>query len=402
MNQPITKPNTKTVAQLRLRFLLTAVLYIVATMLGYAALQDQPTPQATHWLGWTLFGMLCHIVILWWGLPHNHRKTENRLLPTLGFGNAITLTRGLLVALVAGFLFSPLPTDQLLSWTPAILYTVAILLDYLDGFVARLTNHSTQLGEMLDMEFDGLGILIAIAIAIQYGNLPPWYLILGLGRQLFILGLWIRTRLGKPNFDMTKSNNRRLIAGVQMGFISVMLWPILAPPFTTLACILFSVPLAASFARDWLVVSGQFDPHSTSYQRWHSWGKNVLESSAPLLLRFVAVVAFAILWHRSNVPLSDTWDTYHKLTNLSAITAVLFALHWITPLAAFALLLGIISRTSALILIAFVALSVLVSGMGWEEVVLLTSTSWILQFSGGMLALWPIEEKLLGKRAGED
>ena len=89
-------------------------------------------------------------------------------------------------------------------------------------------------------------ILIAIGLAIQYGQLPVWYLILGLGRQLFIFGIWVRQRMGLPVYDLPPSDNRRVIAGFQMGFISVMLWPVFAPPLMTLACILFSIPLLIS------------------------------------------------------------------------------------------------------------------------------------------------------------
>lgn len=71
-------------------------------------------------------------------------------------------------------------------------------IDFFDGFVARYTSRETRLGAILDIEFDGLGILIAVGLAIQYGHLPPWYLILGMARQLFILGIWLRRRLGKP------------------------------------------------------------------------------------------------------------------------------------------------------------------------------------------------------------
>ena len=168
------------------------------------------------------------------------------LLPTLGYGNGLTLTRGLAICLLAGFLFSPRPPG-LLAWVPALLYTLSSIIDYLDGYVARVTGHSTVLGEILDMEFDGLGMLVAITVAIQYGQLPWWYLILGLGRQLFIGGIWLRNRLHKPIYEMTPSENRRLIAGFQMGFMTVILWPIFSPPTTTLACVLFSIPLAGSF-----------------------------------------------------------------------------------------------------------------------------------------------------------
>ncbi|MEZ4717647.1 MAG: CDP-alcohol phosphatidyltransferase family protein [Caldilineaceae bacterium] len=55
--------------------------------------------------------------------------------------------------------------------------------------MARITNHSTKLGEMLDMEYDVIGIFAAVLLAISYGQLPVWYLGIGLARRFFWPGI---------------------------------------------------------------------------------------------------------------------------------------------------------------------------------------------------------------------
>ncbi len=62
------------------------------------------------------------------------------------------------------------------------------MVDLLDGYVARVTRRESRLGAILDMEFDGLGILIASAVAVQYDKIPAWYLLLGVARLLFVAG----------------------------------------------------------------------------------------------------------------------------------------------------------------------------------------------------------------------
>ena len=131
--------------------------------------------------------MVVQMGILWWALPANRPEGTGLLFRSLGYANGMTLARGLLTCLLAGFLFGPDPVG-LLAWAPAVLYTLERVIDFFDGFVARVTRRETRLGAILDIEFDGIGILVAVALAIQYGKLPSWYLILGLGRQLFVLG----------------------------------------------------------------------------------------------------------------------------------------------------------------------------------------------------------------------
>ena len=56
------------------------------------------------------------------------------------------------------------------------------------GYVARRTNRVSRLGETLDMEYDGLGVLTACALAVQYGQLPLLFLLVGAGPSAFRLG----------------------------------------------------------------------------------------------------------------------------------------------------------------------------------------------------------------------
>src|SRR4051812_39761387 len=203
---------------LRRQWLMVALAYAAALLLGYNLLNQAAEPQQSlQWLTLAATAMAVQLGILWWALPLNQRQGQSLakgeiplLLPALGYANAITLLRGLLACMLAGFLFAPQPLG-LLAWLPALLYTLERLVDFADGYVARITRRETRLGEVLDIEFDGLGILIAITLGIQYGKLPPWYLLLGLARPLFVLGMWLLRRAGKPLYDLPPSEHRRVI-----------------------------------------------------------------------------------------------------------------------------------------------------------------------------------------------
>jgi CDP-diacylglycerol--glycerol-3-phosphate 3-phosphatidyltransferase len=386
--------------QLRWRWLVTALIYSVFLLGGYWLLRSAWTPAwATGWLGWAMLTMLLELAVLWWILPSNHPPTTTSLLPTFGYGTNLTLACGLLLFLLAGFLFAPRPPGWL-AWIPALLYTVARLVDYVDGYVARITNHETKLGSILDMELDGFGVLIAILLGIQYGVLPIWYLPLALSRQLFILGIWLRQRRGLPVYEMTPSGNRRIVAGYQTAFLSWALWPSFRPPLSTVAAVVFALPLLASFGRDWLVVSGALDPASERYQRGRLVVKDLLEGWLPLLARVVCfgLAGLLLLAEVADFP---TWLPHLQAVGWTSPNLWLWLLVIVSVPAAIAILLGVVGRLAALPLMVLAWLDVAANGLEWTDNVWLFVAAAIVTHAGsGRWALWQPEESILHTRPG--
>lgn len=380
---------------LRKRWLFTAGLYVAALIAGYGFLDwAWSAGHAVWWLGWAAAATLVELGILWWILPHNHRKASPRLLPTFGYGTALTLVCGLLLVLLAGFLFAPRPSG-LLAWIPPLLYTAARLVDYIDGYIARITDHETELGGILDMEFDGLGVLIAVLLGIQYGALPLWYLPLALSRQLFIGGLWWRSRRGLPVYEMTPSANRRIIAGYQTAFISVALWPIFLPPVSTLAAVIFALPLIASFLRDWLVVSGALDPATAMYQRTRTRVKELIEGWLPLVARLAGGGIAALLLVR-HIPLWQAHLAEQGVGPLGSATLIGLAVVALLPY-----VLGVLGRVAALPLMVLAWMDIAAAGLSWQDNAWLFIAAAIVTHAGsGRFALWQPEEAILHRRPG--
>ncbi|RIK34183.1 MAG: hypothetical protein DCC57_24485, partial [Chloroflexi bacterium] len=133
--------NLQALRRLRLRWAFTALIYAGALAGGYWLLRDAWQPsRAGGWLLWAGLAALVELAILWGSLRHNHPPDSPILRAGFGYGTALTLLCGLLLALVAGFLFAPRPPGWL-AWMPALLYTVARLVDYIDGYVARITQY---------------------------------------------------------------------------------------------------------------------------------------------------------------------------------------------------------------------------------------------------------------------
>lgn len=185
--------------------------------------------------------------LLYRGLPGNRRAGEPDVLPGLGAPTRITMFRGLLVAMASGFLSVPSVV------APA--YTAAAILDGVDGLIARCARRETLLGSNFDVEVDAAGILVASFGGILLGKLPLGYAAVGLARYLFTLGIAARKRAGKPVRDLDPSPLRRLLAGIQMGFLATALWPPVPRALTVAAAYPFGAATLIMFLRDWLFVS---------------------------------------------------------------------------------------------------------------------------------------------------
>lgn len=362
-------------AGLRFRWALYAGFSLAWLLGGWALLAAawQPT-YALRWLALAGAATSYLLLVFWRGLEHNRRSGEDTLLPTLGLGNLLTLLRGAFIASLLGFLFSPWPQGWA-AWLPGLLYCLACAADFFDGYLARVTNHATHLGEILDLSFDGVGVLAAALLAVQYGQAPIWYLSVALVRYLFLVGLWWRRQRGLPVYDLPPSPGRRAIAGAQMCFIAALLLPVFSPPGTYLVAAVFALPFLAGFARDWLSVSG--------FLRTRSGGGSpqlkALSGGLPVLLRLLAVPLFL-----------------GTLAGMDASLPVLLG-----GLIVLLVLLGAAGRVSAIAGLVLLGLQQAAAGPTLVQELLILVYTGLLFLGTGPLSLWKPEEMLIYRRLGE-
>jgi CDP-diacylglycerol--glycerol-3-phosphate 3-phosphatidyltransferase len=391
-NQPLMR--------LRRRWWVLAALSMLLLGLGHRLLRTEWHPSSA-WR-WTLLAALVlayELTLLWRGLKDNRRRGESALLPTLGSANLLTLIRGLALGLLAGFLFSPLPSERL-AWLPAILYSLAIVADYLDGYLARLTHRVTLLGESLDIEFDALGILVATSLAVHYKQLPAWYLLLGMSRYLFLLGIWWRRRQGQAIHDLPPSTYRRIVAGFQMSFISVTLWPTIYPPATTWAGIMFAIPFSLSFIRDWLIVSGCLDPTSHAYMDVRRKASVVMTGWLPVWLRggILVLTSWLIFPALGN---ATTWAVPSTRPEVPFPHSALSLISLVILIADLMLMLGAAGRLASLGLAISITANILAVGLQPGNALLLSMALGILFLGSGRLSIWRPEDRILTRHAGQ-
>ncbi len=129
----------------------------------------------------------------------------------LGPANRVTLARAALVggvtALVAG---------GGMDWRPRVVVlvavaTVALILDAVDGHVARRTGSATAVGARFDMEVDAFLILVlSVFVARSLG--VWWVLAIGAMRYVFVAAAWVLPWL---RGELPPSFARKVVAAVQ-------------------------------------------------------------------------------------------------------------------------------------------------------------------------------------------
>ena len=248
-------------SRLRTRWWAAVGLCFMILLGGFGVLiHGRPQPKASQWILQSTLIMVYVLALVRVGLNLNYHPAQKVLHPTLGYGTWLTIIRGALIAVLAGYLFQPWPAAEFfpgrLSWAPGLLYITASILDYFDGRIARACRHETRLGAFLDIKLDALGLLIAPLAAIWYDQLPIAYLSVGLAYYVFKAAVRLRQKLSKTVIQLAPWRGARLIAGFQMGFVGLALLPVLKPPVTTLSAYGLMVPLLAGFVRDWMVVCG--------------------------------------------------------------------------------------------------------------------------------------------------
>jgi CDP-diacylglycerol--glycerol-3-phosphate 3-phosphatidyltransferase len=113
----------------------------------------------------------------------------------LTISNLLSISRAVLA--VPFVLVLTLPPEPRRGWAIAIL-ALAALTDRLDGDLARARNEITDWGKILDPLADKIGVACAAATLTYIGNLPVWFLVALVARDILILGggLVIRFRKG--------------------------------------------------------------------------------------------------------------------------------------------------------------------------------------------------------------
>ncbi|WP_148254472.1 CDP-alcohol phosphatidyltransferase family protein [Aidingimonas lacisalsi] len=213
---------------------------LVAALLTETVRLITAAPVTFHLGVGSIYLGMAGLLLWWWPTTHSN----------FGWANRITLFRGVLIAIFTGLLWVPAllarHADLVLGVT-----LVALLLDGLDGWVARRTATTTAFGARFDMELDAFFILMLCVAAILLDKVAPWVLAIGALRYVFVAAgsLWPWLSVGLP-----VSRRRKVICVWQVVTLLAILLPSISATAATGLAAVSLLSLAVSFLTDaiWL------------------------------------------------------------------------------------------------------------------------------------------------------
>ena len=149
----------------------------------------------------------------------------------LNLPNLLALLRIVMAPLMYWFLvdrdssvFSSIDQSWL-DYFAALLFVLASVTDFFDGFIAREWNQKTELGAILDPLADKMLVLAAFLGLIVIERANPWAILLILTREFFITGM--RVASASKGYSVAASMAGKVKTVTQMfaiGFL-MMNWP---------------------------------------------------------------------------------------------------------------------------------------------------------------------------------
>ena len=101
--------------------------------------------------------------------------------------NKLTVLRMVLVPFfVATLLLSQ--NNESLKWVALVLFVVASLTDFADGYIARKYNLITNFGKFMDPLADKILTISGMICLIELGRIPSWIVVIIVAREFIISG----------------------------------------------------------------------------------------------------------------------------------------------------------------------------------------------------------------------
>ena len=102
--------------------------------------------------------------------------------------NKLTVLRVILVPFFVVFLLLSKTTESM-KWIALVLFIVASLTDFLDGYLARSRNLVTTFGKFMDPLADKVLTISGMICLIELGRIPSWIVVIIVAREFIISGL---------------------------------------------------------------------------------------------------------------------------------------------------------------------------------------------------------------------
>jgi phosphatidylglycerophosphate synthase len=172
-----------------------------------------------------------------------------------GWPNVVTLARTALATLVAGYAAEvsmwSLPPSSHLAWTFTLIAATAVLLDGLDGYLARRFGPRSDFGARFDMESDALLLMILSVLVIVLDKVGYWALLIGGIRYAFVAAARLWSWIDR---ELPDSMRRKTVCVIQGASLIALISPVVHGQLASMIAAGALATLVWSFAVDlaWL------------------------------------------------------------------------------------------------------------------------------------------------------
>ncbi|CAE11211.1 CDP-diacylglycerol--glycerol-3-phosphate 3-phosphatidyltransferase [Wolinella succinogenes] len=141
--------------------------------------------------------------------------------------NLLTLSRIvfsfllLVVILYGGILFPPPIHPTWINYTACVLFLIASITDFFDGFIAREHQITSTFGEVFDPLADKMLMLAGFVGLLVWERANPWAVFLILSREFFITGL--RVVAASQGMNVAASSLGKWKTGLQITAVAFLL-----------------------------------------------------------------------------------------------------------------------------------------------------------------------------------
>jgi CDP-diacylglycerol--glycerol-3-phosphate 3-phosphatidyltransferase len=136
----------------------------------------------------------------------------------LSHPNTLTLFRIAAVPIIVILMLYP---NRISTWIAAILFSLAAITDYFDGYIARKFGLVSNLGKVMDPVADKLLVSSAFIMLTALGWVPAWMVCIIIGREIAVTGL--RNIIAEKGEDVSASSLGKYKTGFQIAAIIPLL-----------------------------------------------------------------------------------------------------------------------------------------------------------------------------------
>ena len=145
--------------------------------------------------------------------------SRQRLVKVLSNPNTLTLYRVAAVPVIVILLMFP---NRVTAVASALIFSLAAITDYFDGFLARRNGLESTFGKIMDPVADKLLVSCSFIMMAALNWIPAWIVCVIIGREIAVTGL--RNIIAGEGEDVSASNLGKYKTGFQIAAIIPLLF----------------------------------------------------------------------------------------------------------------------------------------------------------------------------------